>query len=338
MADTSRSDLLNAFLKGTGWENAERQPLTADASFRRYIRLTQDDKSTLVMDAPPAHEDVRPFVMIDKHLRLLDFSAPEILAEDELNGFLLLEDFGDATFTNLLARGDDERALYVLATDVLIALHALDTSSTTPEWLPPYDDARLRDEAALLLDWFMPAQGLSVTTATRADYERIWFGLFAHVHDGPRTLVLRDYHVDNLMRLDGRDSIKACGLLDFQDALGGHPAYDLMSLLQDARRDIPAQVQADMLERYRDALNIKGAAWDDFERAYAILAAQRHAKVIGIFTRLQRRDGKAVYLKHIARVWRLLENAVEHPALSDMKTWLDTHIPAELRRAPEPSS
>ena len=336
MVEISRQDQLNSFLKGAGWRNAERQPLTADASFRRYIRLFQDGKSALVMDAPPAHEDVRPFVLIDKHLRLLDFSAPEILAEDETNGFLLLEDFGDATFTNLLANGHDERELYSLATDVLIALHALDAPNATPDWLAPYDDARLRDETALLLDWFMPAQGLSVPTAARADFERIWYGLFAHVHNGPRTLVLRDYHVDNLMRLQDRDSIKACGLLDFQDALGGHPAYDLMSLLQDARRDIGAPLQADMLERYRDALNISGPAWDDFERAYAILAAQRHAKVIGIFTRLQRRDGKPVYLKHIARVWRLLEKALEHPALADMKAWTDTHIPTDKRQAPEP--
>jgi len=336
MAEISRQDRLNIFLKAAGWQNAKRLPLTADASFRRYIRLFQDGKTALVMDAPPAHEDVRPFVLIDKHLRLLDFSAPEILAEDETNGFLLLEDFGDATFTNLLANGHDERALYILATDVLIALHALDTPSATPDWLAPYDDTRLRDETALLLDWFMPAQGLSVSTNTRADYERIWFGLFAHVHDGPRTLVLRDYHVDNLMRLDDRESIKACGLLDFQDALGGHPAYDLMSLLQDARRDIGVQLQADMLERYRDALNISGPTWEDFERVYAILAAQRHAKVIGIFTRLQRRDGKPVYLKHIARVWRLLEKALEHPALTDMKAWMDTHIPIDKRQSPEP--
>lgn len=340
MAETSRTDQLDAFLKGTGWEDAERQPLTADASFRRYIRLRQtghqDRKTALVMDAPPAHEDVRPFVLIDKHLRLLDFSAPEILAEDETNGFLLLEDFGDATFSNLLADGHNERTLYTLATDVLIALHALNNSVATPDWLPPYDDTRLRDETALLLDWFMPAQGLSVSTGTRADYERIWWSLFAHVHDGPRTLVLRDYHVDNLMRLEDRESIKACGLLDFQDALSGHPAYDLMSLLQDARRDIAMQIQADMIEHYRDALNISGPAWDHFERAYAILAVQRHAKVIGIFTRLQRRDDKSVYLKHIARVWRLLEKALEHPALGDMKTWMDTHIPTDKRQAPEP--
>ena len=329
-----RARQLNAFLKDAGWAAAEQAPLSGDASFRRYIRLFLNGKKAMVMDAPPAHEDVRPYVLIDKHLRLLDFSAPEILFEDLANGFLLLEDFGDATFTNLLASGTDETALYTLATDVLITLHAINTPTTTPNWLPPYNDTRLQDEAALLLDWFMPAQGLAVSTKARADFERIWLDLFAHAHSGPRTLVLRDYHVDNLMRLEARESVKASGLLDFQDALAGHPAYDLMSLLQDARRDIPASLQAAMLERYRDAMNLAGATWDNFERAYTILAAQRHAKVIGIFTRLDRRDAKPVYLKHIDRLWRLLEQALEHPALCDMRAWMESHIPAEKRHEP----
>ena len=334
---TDRLALLNVFLHKAGWDQADQQPLSGDASFRRYIRLDFNGKAALVMDAPPSHEDVRPFVQVDKHLRLLDFSAPEILFEDEDNGFLLLEDFGHNTFTNLLAGGGSERNLYQLATDVLIALHAIESDTAAPEWLPPYDDGRLRDEAALLLDWFMPASGLEVTTEARADYERIWYSLFAHVHAGQRTLVLRDYHVDNLMRLDGRTGLKACGLLDFQDALAGHPAYDVMSLLQDARRDIDENLEAHLLDHYCDALDLRGTDRDNFEQAYAILAAQRHAKVIGIFTRLDRRDGKPIYLKHITRVWRLLERALLHPDLADMKVWIDSHIPADKRTASETS-
>ena len=334
----ARTALLHAFLKRAGWDTAKRAPLSGDASFRRYIRLHLDGKQAMVMDAPPDHEDVRPFMAIDTHLRLLDFSAPEIFLADEDNGFLLLEDFGDATFTHQLAAGADERALYELATDVLIALHALDSSTAAPDWLPPYDDARLRDEAVLLLDWFMPAQGLEVTTAMRADYERIWFKAFAHAHQGPRTLVLRDFHVDNLMTLDGETGIKACGLLDFQDALAGHPAYDVMSLLEDARRDIDPDLQADMKNRYFGALDINDAERDAFESAYAVLAAQRHAKVIGIFTRLDRRDGKPVYLKHIERLWGLFERALRHPALDDMRAWVDAHIPQDKRHTPERQS
>jgi aminoglycoside/choline kinase family phosphotransferase len=334
----NRAQRMAAFLTAAGWGDANLAPMSADASFRRYVRLHLDGQSTLVMDAPPAHEDVRPFVRVDTHLRGLGFSAPDILSEDTENGFLLLEDFGDATFTNLLKSGGDEEALYALATDVLIALHALESQTVTPDWLPPYNDQRLRDEAVLLLDWFMPAQGLNVSTEARSAFERIWLDLFAYVHVGPRTLVLRDFHVDNLMHLPDRPGVKACGLLDFQDALAGHPAYDVMSLLQDARRDIAPALQARMMERYTDALNIHGQARTDFDRAYAILAAQRHAKVIGIFTRLDRRDAKPHYLKHIARLWRLLEHALSHPALSDMKTWMDTHIPAAQRHAPDAAS
>ncbi|MEG3620072.1 phosphotransferase [Magnetovibrio sp. PR-2] len=334
MGDFNRADLLTDFLNHAGWDHAEHSPLGGDASFRHYIRLTQDGRTAMAMDAPPAHEDVRPFVKIAKHLSRLGFSAPMILAEDEDNGFLLLEDFGDTTFTNLLKSGEDEHALYRLGTDLLIALHAIDPRETAPKWLSPYDDPTLCNEAALLLDWFMPAQDLRVSTEARAAYERMWLDLFAFVHEGPRTLVLRDYHVDNLMRLDGRDHISACGLLDFQDALAGHPAYDFMSLLEDARRDVDPGLQAAMKEAYRDALDLDDVAWTDFETAYAILAAQRHAKVIGIFTRLHRRDAKPVYLKHIGRVWRLLEHALTHPALADMKDWMDTHIPNAKRTAP----
>lgn len=331
----SRTELLDAFLTHAGWGDATRAPLSGDASFRRYIRLTRNARSVLVMDAPPSHEDVRPFVLVGRHLRLMDFSAPEILAEDEEHGFLLLEDFGDTTFTNLLKDGADETTLYQLATDVLIALHAIEVETATPDWLAPYDDGKLRDEAALLLDWFMPAHNLEVDTAARAAFERIWYDLFAHVHAGDRTLVLRDFHVDNLMRLDDRKGVKACGILDFQDALAGHPAYDLMSLLEDARRDIAPELQGEMKDRYFNALDIQGTGRDAFERAYAILAAQRHAKVIGIFTRLDRRDGKPIYLKHIDRVWRLLEAALDHPALADMKAWIDRHIPKDTRTRPE---
>lgn len=334
MADKKRLALRQAFLAGTGWKEAAQVPLRGDASFRRYVRLTQDGKRAMLMDAAPEHgEDVRPFVRVDTHLRELGFSAPDILAADETGGFLLLEDFGDDTFTNLLAAGATEGALYELATDTLIALHAIEGVRAAPDWLALYDDDRLLFEASLLTDWFMPAHGIDVTAAARAKLERAWLKLFEHVHAGPRTIVLRDYHVDNLMRLAGRDGVRACGLLDFQDALAGHPAYDLTSLLEDARRDVPQDLQAAMKDRYCDALNVRDRA--AFEAAYAILGAQRHAKIIGIFTRLDRRDGKPVYLKHIGRVWRLLEASVRHPVLAPIEAWLDEHIPHNKRTAPE---
>ena len=332
-----RDLLRQAFLDQAGWGAVPPQALPGDASFRRYLRLSLGRQRVMLMDAPPeVGEDVRPFVRIDRHLLDLGLSAPEILAEDAEHGFLLLEDFGDATFTNLLAQGANEAELYALATDTLIALHAMEAMQTAPDWLAPYSDERLLAEVALLPDWFMKAQGLEISVAARAAYDRAWLKVFQAVHAGPRTLVLRDYHVDNLMRLNDREGVRACGLLDFQDALAGHPAYDLMSLLEDARRDIRPHLQALMLERYFDALGIVDT--DTFRTAYTILGAQRHAKVIGIFTRLDRRDGKPVYLKHIARLWRLLEKNLAHPALGEVRAWVDEHIPAELRRAPDPAS
>ena len=332
--NVNRDALRQAFLNRVGWGSALPEPLKSDASFRRYFRLSLGNQRVLLMDAPPElGEDVRPFARIDRHLIELELSAPEILAEDAEHGFLLLEDFGDATFTQLLAQGQDEADLYALATDTLIALHTMEDIRTAPDWLPPYDDERLLAEASLLPDWFMAAHGISITTAARAAYGNTWLELFHHVHAGPRTLVLRDFHVDNLMRLDGRNGVRSCGLLDFQDAVAGHPAYDLMSLLEDARRDINPTLQAMMKDRYFDALGI--ADNKDFEAAYAILGAQRHAKVIGIFTRLDRRDGKPIYLKHIDRVWRLLEQSLKHPAMADMRDWIDEHIPTNVRHAPE---
>ena len=219
-----REALRHAFLNKANWALAAQDPLAGDASFRRYIRLNQNGQRALLMDAPPElGEDVRPFARIDRHLIDLGLTAPKILAEDAEHGFLLLEDFGDATFTNLLHDGADEPELYTLATDTLIALHAMEAAHTAPDWLAPYDDERLLNEAALLPDWFMGAQGLDVSPQMRAAYDHAWLDVFHHVHEGPRTLVLRDYHVDNLMRLDNRDGVRACGLLDFQDALAGHP-------------------------------------------------------------------------------------------------------------------
>jgi len=335
-AHPPRAVNLSAFLDRAGWGDATHQPMSADASFRRYIRLRHGTRRALVMDAPPPHERVGPFIQVDRHLQNLGFSVPTLLAEDAENGFLLLEDFGDATFTNLLAAGADEENLYTLATDTLVALHR--SPSAIAPWLDPYDADTLYQEAALLIDWFVPAHNLPLARPAQRDYEHIWRGLFETVLSGPKTLVLRDFHVDNLMHLDDRNGIRACGVLDFQDALAGHPAYDLMSLLQDARRDVDATLQTALKTRYRQALNFSRDAWEEFDRAYRILAAQRHAKVIGIFTRLDRRDAKPVYLKHIDRLWRLFEHALDHPMMADLKTWINHHIPPDKRHPPEARS
>jgi hypothetical protein len=245
---------------------------------------------------------------------------------------LLIEDFGDGTFTRLLAKGEDEHALYAMAIDVLIALHRRFDAAQTP-WLPPYDDTRLLNEAALLVDWYLPAiTGQPTPAALRAEYLDLWRPLLPVARAVPDSLVLRDYHVDNLMRLDGRDGIAACGLLDFQDAVLGPVTYDLVSLLEDSRREIAPDLISAMYARY-------AAAFPTIDRAalaasFAVLGAQRHCKVIGIFTRLCRRDGKPRYLAHIPRLWRLLDGNFRHPVLAPVKAWLDRNIPPALRRIP----
>jgi hypothetical protein len=327
-----RDAQISAFLAACGWADAARAPLAGDASFRRYCRLARGAATTMLMDAPPPQEDVRPYLAVARHLHALDFSAPAILAAEEESGLLLIEDFGDGTFTRLLAKGEDERALYEMAIDVLIALHRRFDAAHAP-WLPPYDDTRLLNEAALLVDWYLPAiSGEPTPAALRAEYLDLWRGLFPVARAVPESLVLRDYHVDNLMRIAGRDGLAACGLLDFQDAVLGPVTYDLVSLLEDSRREIAPELVTAMYARY-------GAAFPALDRAaldasFVVLGAQRHCKVIGIFTRLCRRDGKPRYLAHIPRLWRLLDGNFRHPVLAPVKAWLDRHIPRELRRIP----
>jgi aminoglycoside/choline kinase family phosphotransferase len=285
------------------------------------------------MDAPPPQEDVEPFVAVAGILRGLGLSAPQVHAQDRARGFLLIEDFGDDLYTRLLAKGGDAAALYALAIDTLIALHrAVDLRGLPP--LPPYDPGRLLDEAALLVDWYAPSVlGRPLTTAAREDYLARWREILPQAALSEATLVLRDYHVDNLMLLPGRSGVAGCGLLDFQDAVLGPASYDLVSLLEDARRDVPASLRAAMTARYLAAFPALDPVL--FRRSGTILAAQRNMKILGIFTRLWRRDGKPAYLPHIARVWRLIEEEVaREPALAPIAQWLDRHLPGNVRRAP----
>lgn len=333
MAD--RLTLLNDFLQQNGWSDGDRKLLAADASFRHYDRLTRPNESRVLMDAPPPMENVLPFLKVARHLEKLGYSAPHVYAADEENGFVLLEDFGDATYTRLLKKGEDERALYALATDLLVDLHRLDEKTAIPDGLPLYDDDALLKEAMLFPDWFLPAaQGHETDKAATDEYALLWQEVFPLVQKMPKTIVLRDYHVDNLMILNGKTGLRACGLLDFQDALAGAVTYDIMSLLEDARRDIRPELFKEMQDRYISAMADKLPDKDAFLTSWAVLAAQRHAKVLGIFVRLCVRDGKPVYLQHLPRLWRLLERALEHPALAKLRLWFDKNVPAEIRGIP----
>jgi aminoglycoside/choline kinase family phosphotransferase len=277
-------------------------------------------------------ENAEAFHRVQELLLQLGFSAPKAIALDLRAGFLLLEDFGDRTFTRALSTGADERELYELATDLLSALHR--RAPPDADGLPPYDTARLEEEVLLLPDWYLEAiRGQPPTPQERRSYLEAWRAVWDDALQVPSTLVLRDYHVDNLMVITGRHGIGSCGLLDFQDALCGPITYDLVSLLQDARRDIAPSLEEDMLTRYLAAFPDLDA--DAFRASYLALGAQRAAKIIGIFTRLNRRDEKPKYLEHIPRVWRILERDLEAPLLAPVRAWFDRIIPPKKRRRPE---
>jgi aminoglycoside/choline kinase family phosphotransferase len=309
------------FLIAAGWEGAEIRPLAGDASFRRYFRVVHHDRSAILMDAPPPHEDPRPFIKVARWLTERGFAAPEIFHEDLIEGLVLLQDFGDARMRETVdAAPESELRLYEAAVDLLIRLREHPAADVRG-----YDLVEYQREAALLPEWYCPAVGIGADVQGYAD---AWSKALAPALDSHTPVtVLRDYHAENIMLIEGSESL---GLLDFQDALAGHPAYDLVSLLQDARRDVPADLETAMLDRYK---RITGAG-DAFDVAYHLLGAQRNAKIIGIFTRLWKRDGKPRYPGLCPRVWTYLERDLAHPALKPVADWFDAHVPAEMRGDP----
>lgn len=310
----------NDFLTGCGWGSAAIEPLTGDASFRRYFRVRKSDGSTaMLMDAPPPHEDPKPFLHVAQYLVEQGFRAPVIYGADTERGLVLIEDFGDTRMREYLDdHPEDEKQIYRHAIATLTKLEKVLVAD-----LAPYDAAAYLREVDLLVEWYLPAMGLAFD---RPEFESLWNTALAPLCgiEWQQVTVLRDYHAENIMLLDDG----AQGLIDFQDALAGHPAYDLVSLLQDARRDVSHQLEIEMLHHYKDIAKPDY----DFDLHYALLGAQRNTKIIGIFTRLWKRDGKARYLSFLPRMWGLLERDLQHPGLADLKHWFDTTIPVEIRR------
>ncbi len=312
---------LEPFLASAGWSGAAVEPLAGDASFRRYFRVRKGENSAMLMDAPPPNEDPAPFLRAALWLDANGMRAPHILAEDEQKGLVLLEDFGESRMRDYLDQWpQDESEVYRGAIDALIRLHNLPPG--------PFNDYTLSEymrEVRLFVDWYCTAQSLYVDgDGFVAAWEKVLADLLPRQRPG--VTVLRDYHAENIMLLG---SLGEQGLLDFQDALVGHPAYDLVSLLQDARRDVSPDLESAMFDYYREKT---GTDRDQLLADYARLGAQRNTKIVGIFVRLWRRDGKPRYLDLIPRVWNLMERDLSHPALEPIAAWFAQNIPDELRK------
>ena len=314
---------LHPFLSQAGWSEAEVDPIPGDASFRRYFRVRDGSRKAMLMHAPPPQEDPQPFLDVAAWLSANGQRAPKVYAADAERGWALLEDFGDDRMRDWLELNPDgEDAAYATAIDALVALHQRLAGP-----FGPYDLAAYQRETALFIEWYCPAAGLEVD---EGGYAQAWEAVLAPLlaRQAPGVTVLRDYHAENIMLLEpDKPGGGAQGLIDFQDALVGHPAYDLVSLLQDARRDVPEELERRMLDRYIE----RAVPSSEFEADYARLGAQRNAKIVGIFVRLWKRDGKPNYLALIPRVWRAMERDLAHPALAPVAEWFDRNIPREVR-------
>ncbi len=306
------------FLSGTAWNTAAWEPLTGDASVRKYFRLRQEDRTAILMDASAIPQTVGPFVQVDQHLCQLGFSAPQILAQDRANRFLVLEDYGEDTFARLLDRRFEPEPLFCLATDLLIRLHQQDGAAPA-NWRTYHPESMLAD-LELYLDWCTPR----ATSDEKAEFRELWREVLPLAHHVPASLLLRDYHAANLMLLPERADWRRAGLLDFQDAYVGPVTYDLMSLLEDARRDVPEELRRKMVSRYLTQFPTLDR--EAFTTSLTILAAVRHTRVLAIFERLSQVENKHDYKRlHSPRVHALLQSALRHPTLSRLNRWITRH-------------
>jgi tRNA threonylcarbamoyl adenosine modification protein YjeE len=351
-AQVERLQALRDFLDGAGYADAKRQRMAGDASTRSYARLVRSDDFVILMNSPkrpdgPAiydgkpysaavhlAEDVKPFVAIANGLRERGFSAPAIHHADLEAGFLITEDFDNASFVE----GDPPAPIsgrYQAATDMLAALHCLLLPEILPlapgitYTIPAFDTGAMLVEVGLMPEWYLPDRDATPTAELRDEFIAKWRELLARPAAAAKTWVMRDFHSPNLIWLDARADIAKVGIIDFQDAVLGSPAYDLVSLLQDARVDVPEALELAMLTRYIKARLASDDAFDPaaFAELYAIMSAQRNTRLLGTFARLNRRDGKPQYLKHQPRIWTYLNRSLDHPALSGIRAWYAAHVP-----------
>jgi aminoglycoside/choline kinase family phosphotransferase len=318
-----RKSARKIFLNNCGFGNSDIAEIPGDASFRNYARLRTQKESIILMDAPPEHEDIRPFCKVAEYLSAHNLHAPKIIARDDEQGFLLLEDMGNFSFTNILrseAPVVSEFSLYKQAVDVLLHLHQQPLLA-----LPAYDSALLDREILLFIDWYAPLKNIEITTQKRQEFLQIWHNLYPIIDSAAANIVvLRDYHADNLLWCENKNGLQKVGLLDFQDAVIGSPFYDLVSLLEDARRDVSVDTQEKIFAYYLE--NRPGLNAEKARAAYALLGAQRNIKIMGIFARLAKRDNKPRYLEYMPRVKKHLQADLAHPQLLDLKNLMQNWL------------
>jgi tRNA threonylcarbamoyl adenosine modification protein YjeE len=360
-ARLERFAAIRKFLERAGWSDASTvfSYLQGDASPRRYARLAKADGSRAILmdsprtpDGPPirdgkpysaiAHlaENVKAFAAIDRTLEAAGLSVPHILAEDLIEGLLLIEDLGDEVFGSEVKKGRNQAALWQRGVDALVAVQSappptrISLSDGSAFELPLADHGVLEIETELLLDWYWPAlRGTPAPAAARKEFKDLWHAIFDRVLAGPKTWLLRDFHSPNLIALDDRKSPRDVGIIDFQDAMIGPAAYDLVSLLQDARVDVREELEREMLAHYVATVSARDPAFDagEFAFSYAALGAQRNTKILGIFARLAMRDKKRQYLAHLPRIWGYLERDLQHEDLRPLRAWYDANLPKSLR-------
>jgi N-acetylmuramate 1-kinase len=351
-ARAERIATVRGFIDESGFGEAQRRRMQGDASTRIFERLTSGNRTAVLMNAPRrpdgppvrdgkpysaiAHlaEDIVPYIALAAALRRVDLSAPEILHADLDHGLILMEDLGDEHIVSGNPPAPVE-IRYATAVDLLASLHTRDLPTRLPVTsaldyrLPRYDVSAFLIEAELLLDWYLVDAGAPVGETARAAFVTLWRNALQPAMEAPTTWVLRDYHSPNLLWLPQREGIARIGLVDFQDALAGPAAYDVASLLQDARVDVPETMEMNLLGRYVRARLNHDRNFDTagFTLLYATLAAQRATKILGIFARLRRRDGKPQYLRHMPRLWGYLQRSLAHPALAALKAWYAANVP-----------
>jgi len=352
-ARVDRMATTRRFIAESGYSGARRTRIKGDASTRSYERLALIGKQAILMnaprrlDGPPVRDrktygeiarladDVVPFVAMAQGLRQYGFSAPAVYQADLAAGLLIIEDLGDEPVVS----GDppvpvEER--YETAVDVLLALHQQQLPEVLPVAprldyrIPPYDMDAFLIEAELILDWFLPRFGVAVSDDDRDEFRSLWRERLAGAIEAGVNWVLRDFHSPNLLWLPRRAELARLGLLDFQDAVIGPPAYDVASLLQDARVGVSEETELALLGRYVRGRRQSDPDFDSarFIEIYATLAAQRASKILGIFARLDMRDGKPQYLRHMPRVWGYLQRSLGHPVLKPLHAWYVAHVPA----------